>query len=273
MEQALLLFIGVIAGAAGSMIGIGGGFIIIPILMIFYPHLSSPQIATISLACVFINSLTGVIAANKYKRVDFKSALIFSVSSIPGTILATFVAYKIPVSLFRIFLGVLFLCAASLLLYNTFKNSYDSTISTKTGSFKRKIIDSFGNEYSYSFNPGLGIFASALIGFVSTLFGIGGGIFYVPLFVNALSIPVRIATATSQFGLLISSAVGSGMYISQGVLNNVSHIFLFIPLGIVFGVIAGTKFANSVKPVFIIRFFSVVVFLTGLRIIITALHS
>ena len=270
MEQILLFLLGIFAGAAGSMIGVGGGFIIIPVLIMFYPLLSATQISTISLVCVFVNSLAGVIAAAKYKRVDFKSALIFSLASLPGTVLATFLASKVPIQIFRIFLGILFLGAATLLFYNTLKNSYDTTNSASSGSFTRKITDALGQEYSYSFNPSLGIFASILIGFVSTLFGIGGGIFYVPLFVNVLGMPVRIATATSQFGLLLSSSVGSFMYVSQGILHGVSLIYVFIALGIIVGVIAGTKFANRVKPVFIIRFFSIVVFLTGLRIMISA---
>ena len=139
----------------------------------------------------------------KQKRIDIKTGLIFSAFALPGTIIGPIFSTYIPVNIFRIILGILFVSVPSILFINTFKNSYNNVKIYTQGSFKRAIVDSLGTEYIYSFNPLIGIIFSLIIGLVSTLFGIGGGIFYFPLFVNVLSIPVKIAINSSIYSTFI----------------------------------------------------------------------
>ena len=79
-----LLPLGFFVGAYGTMIGAGGGFILVPLLLLFYPKDAPEIITSISLAVVFFNAASGSIAYARMKRIDFKSGTIFSLAAIPG---------------------------------------------------------------------------------------------------------------------------------------------------------------------------------------------
>jgi hypothetical protein len=66
-----------------------------------------------------------------------------------------------------------------------------------------------GATFQYSYNLWYGVLSSAAIGLLSSLLGIGGGVFQVPVVINLLRFPVHIATATSQFVLLFMSGEGA----------------------------------------------------------------
>ena len=77
IEYWWLLPLGVLIGAFGTLIGAGGGFILVPILLLVYPHEKTELITAISLAVVFFNALSGSFAYARMKRVDYKSGIIF----------------------------------------------------------------------------------------------------------------------------------------------------------------------------------------------------
>ena len=69
MPQALwLAAAGLVIGAYGTLIGAGGGFVLVPLLLLLYPAENSNTIATISLAVVFFNALSGTIAYARMRR-------------------------------------------------------------------------------------------------------------------------------------------------------------------------------------------------------------
>src|SRR3989337_4462408 len=79
-----LLPLGLIVGAFGTLIGAGGGFILVPVLLLLYPNEKTDLITGISLAVVFFNALSGSLAYSRMKRIDYKSGIIFSIATIPG---------------------------------------------------------------------------------------------------------------------------------------------------------------------------------------------
>ena len=88
MERYIWLIpLGLVIGAGGTLIGAGGGFILIPVLLLLFPSESAEIITSISLAVVFFNTLSGSGAYVRMKRIDYKSALLFSAATIPGAIL------------------------------------------------------------------------------------------------------------------------------------------------------------------------------------------
>jgi uncharacterized membrane protein YfcA len=76
MEQYLWLIpLGVVTGAYGTLIGAGGGFVLMPLLLLLYRDESPEIITSISLAVVFFNALSGSLAYARMKRIDYKSGL------------------------------------------------------------------------------------------------------------------------------------------------------------------------------------------------------
>ena len=74
-------------GTLGTLIGAGGGFILVPLLIITRPDFSSETITAISMAFVACNAISGSVAYVASGRVDFKAGLLFAFFTIPGAIL------------------------------------------------------------------------------------------------------------------------------------------------------------------------------------------
>src|SRR5690349_9856703 len=91
-----LLPLGLAIGAFGTLIGAGGGFILVPILLLVYPDEPTELITSISLAVVFFNASSGSWAYSRMKRVDYKSGVIFAIATIPGAILGAVSTAYVP---------------------------------------------------------------------------------------------------------------------------------------------------------------------------------
>ena len=73
LERIWLIPVGFIIGTYGTLIGAGGGFVLVPMLILLYPQESPEVITSISLAVVFFNALSGSLAYMRLKRVDYRS--------------------------------------------------------------------------------------------------------------------------------------------------------------------------------------------------------
>ena len=82
-----LTILGLAIGAYGTLIGAGGGFILMPLLLLVYPKDPPQTLAAISLIVVFFNAASGSLAYARMKRIDYRSGLLFSSVGIPGAIL------------------------------------------------------------------------------------------------------------------------------------------------------------------------------------------
>lgn len=69
----LLVALGLVVGALGTLIGAGGGFLLTPVLLLVYPHASAQTISATSLAVVFANAASGTVAYARQGRVDYRS--------------------------------------------------------------------------------------------------------------------------------------------------------------------------------------------------------
>ena len=111
MIEIILFALGITTGIYGVLVGAGGGFILAPVLILFFSK--DPEVAAgTSLALVSINSISGFIAYRKTGFIDVRSGLLFAVAAIPGSVLAPFVLDAMPGNTFRTLFGVLLLALA-----------------------------------------------------------------------------------------------------------------------------------------------------------------
>ena len=82
----LLVLLGVVVGAYGTIIGAGGGFVLTPLLLLFYPDLRPEVITAISLGVVAVNAASGSIAHARQRRIDYLAALLFAAATAPGAV-------------------------------------------------------------------------------------------------------------------------------------------------------------------------------------------
>ena len=274
-----LLPLGLVVGAFGTLIGAGGGFILVPILLLLYPNENTELITTISLAVVFFNALSGSIAYARMKRIDYKSGIIFAIATIPGAILGALSTAYVPRRIFDLIFGVLMIIAA-VFLWLSAKEDHSTNPSlnfappsAKAGSrlTERHLIDADGVHYHYAFDIRIGVVLSVFVGFVSSLLGVGGGFIHVPALARLLNFPVHIATATSHFVLAVMALTGTLVHIAQGVFVRGVRRTALLAIGVLIGAQAGAWLSNRVGGKAIIRGIAVALAFVGIRLIISEL--
>lgn len=186
--------LGFAAGVIGSMIGLGGGFVIVPVLTFlgFSPQLSASE----SLFAAFSNAVASTASYSKQKRIVYSLGLKLGLLSIPGTIIGAFISDEITSSLFKLLFGGV-LIAASIYIFS-----------------KRKM-----EPKAYNLSKQVMVFAVAcsfFAGIISSLFGIGGGVVFVPLMIIVIGLSMKLAAPTSQFILLFASASGMTVHALLG---------------------------------------------------------
>ena len=268
----LLIIIGFIIGTFGTLIGAGGGFLLVPLLILTNPNMPPKVTTAISIAVVALNAISGSVAYARAKRIDYKAGLLFGAFTIPGSIIGVYLVKYIPRNIFNIVFGIMLVVLAVYLIVKNRKNKDSATPAAdaeQTHLTSHHLTDSSGTVFSFSFNKTYGIIISLFVGFLSPMLGIGGGIIHVPAMVQWLQFPVYIATATSHFILAIMSTVSVIVHIFQGSYNDahVQKTLLGLGLGVVPGAQLGAYISHKINTNLIIKILAVCLGLVGIRIL------
>ncbi|MBV8639068.1 MAG: sulfite exporter TauE/SafE family protein [Candidatus Eremiobacteraeota bacterium] len=194
MTVALELFAAAFfASVFGSMVGLGGGFILVPILRLFF-GLGPAEAAGTSLVLVTANSASGAFTYLLQKRVDVKLGLMFAAGGLPGSIIGAIMTKHIAPRDFDWAFGIFLILVAGDMIVNAAK---------RVGA---RVETNVGQRKAMSFRAAVGI--GFVVGLVSSLFGIGGGVIVVPSLLYFSSLPAHAISATSHFAIVLTSPVG-----------------------------------------------------------------
>ena len=266
----ILLIVGFSIGTVGTLIGAGGGFILVPLLIIFYPELTSEQITAISMAVVACNAISGSAAYMSAKRVDYKAGVVFALFTIPGSILGVLTTKVIPRNIFDVIFGVvLFALAVFLFVRGGKKVTSSKPLLVQKGWVTTELTDKWKEKYNYSYDIRKGSLLSVFVGYFSPLLGIGGGIIHVPAMVEWLRFPVHIATATSHFILAFMATATVLVHFYNGSYNDptISHMVLGLAIGVIPGAQLGAFLSRRLHGKIIIRALALSLMLVGIRIL------
>ncbi len=261
---------GMAVGTYGTLIGAGGGFIIVPVLLLVlgWPH--QEAVAT-SLLVVTANATSGSIAYWRQKRIDLRTGIRFAAATLPGAIAGSYVVEALSGRLFNLIFGVLLVAISLFLIIRPEKPTQTGAKIERPmglagwGWTVRHIVDSRGEDYNYGFSMPWGILLSFIVGFLSSILGIGGGIIHVPALITLFDFPAHIATATSHFILAISAATGST---TQFFLGNIRIApGLAMASGALVGAQIGGALSHRVKGPWIVRGLAAALTLVGIRLI------
>lgn len=254
METVFLFIIGIGVGTFGTLVGIGGGLIMIPLFVLAMTpstFATAQQAIGTSLFAVFLNALSGTFAYIRQKKVYYDAALRFALATIPGAFLGSYMADYFTGPSFNLTFGLFLIILSGVMYWKS--------------STKRAAATEFDKQ-TFVYNRALGVLISAFVGFLSSILGIGGGVIHVPLMIYALGFPAHIATATSHAVLAVSSFTG---VISHYLLDHIVwHPALCIGVGAVVGAQIGAKLSRKTKPKIIVILLSLALFSLGLRLIL-----
>lgn len=265
----------VVLGAAcacyGTIIGAGGGFVLMPLLLLMYPA-DPPELLTgVSLTVVFANAASGAQAYARQRRIDYRAGLLFAAAALPGAVAGAFATALLPRRTFDMVFGLCMMSLAAFMLLRAppENRAFDGADPSRVHT----VHDREGHVYTYVFQAAKGTWLSLGVGFASSFLGIGGGIIHVPAMVYWLGMPVHVATATSHFILAIMSLAGALAHMEQGYFAAVAHKSAFLALGALGGAQVGARLANRVKGRFIILGLAGALILAGARILWLGVQS
>ena len=266
-----LILLGVAVGAYGTMIGAGGGFVLVPVLLLLYPGDPPELVTSISLAVVFFNALSGTAAYVRQRRVDYLAANAFALATVPGALAGAFAVSLFARRLFDgVFALVLLLAAAFLLLGpsgRVVQRRY------RRGEVTRRITDALGDTYVYSYSLPLGVVLSLMVGFLSSLLGIGGGIIHVPAMVQLLRFPAHVATATSHYVLTVTALTGTLVHVLAGDLEGGYARTGALAAGVLIGAQLGARLSLRLGGLGIVRLLALALAAVAVRLLIEALSG
>jgi uncharacterized membrane protein YfcA len=266
--------LGVAVGAFGTLVGAGGGFVLVPVLLLLYPDKSANTITAMSLLVVLANASSGTLAYSFQKRVDYVSGGWFALSTVPGAIAGAIVVGYIPRRAFdALFAAVVMIIGAYLFLRPQRTGIIEPA--QGRGIAHRMLTDSSGQTFAYAYPVWKGIAISVAVGFMSSLLGIGGGIIHVPAMATILHFPVHIAAATSHFVIVFVTAEGTAVHFSTGTLGwdrSLAEAGL-IALGAVLGAQAGARLGRHLHGQAIIRVLASALLLVAVRLVLEAFST
>lgn len=223
-----LLAVGLPVGALAGMLGVGGGVILVPTLNLL--GIPMHTAIGISLSYAVFTSASGVFRHIRQRTVDPILALPIIVSAAITVQAGAHFSNLLSESTLRVpFAFLLFLVATSFAMKDRKNLSEGEESSFSEGKNKIYIIireNKWGEGGFYKFNVFVGGLIGGPAGFISGMFGVGGGFVTTPLMVMMMSIPIHIAVGTSLLGVFFTSTIGS---ITHWKLGNVDFAIL-IPL-------------------------------------------
>ena len=279
VEWLTLAAVGFVTGVFGVLVGAGGGFILVPILRIFFDKDPAIVAGTV-LALVAANSISGAFAYRYMRVVDKRSAYLFAAAAIPGSVIAPFVLKKALEGLPGVFdamFGLLLVILAVRIATQQFDSGRQSRLGrarSRRRSFinpqtlhRRRITAESGETYRYRLNERWAVLINFVLGFISSFFGVGGGFLRTPILVYAFGFPVQVAVATSIFALSFYTTAGA---VTHAFIGNIEWFptFVFAGIGLVTGGQIGARLSGKVQGPWIMRLLMFVILAMGVQLVI-----
>ena len=228
MEYILYLLLGGLISVLSGFFGVGGGFILTPILLLL--GFSPLEAITTSLFFTVGTSISGITAHIRMKNILWKEGLIMGLSGIAATQLARPLVYAMEARGWDdVVIPFLYIV---LLAYFAIKMIRQG----------RKKDEDLSAPADFSLPKLMGV--GFLGGFVSATLGVGGGFIIVPLIITSLGFNPKKAVGTSLFAVLLIVSVG---FISYAVNTDINY---FIGLMLIAGALVGSQFGARMTSYF-----------------------
>jgi uncharacterized membrane protein YfcA len=234
----LVLGISYFAGLLGSLVGVGGGIIVVPALTLLLGIGIKKAIAASIISVIATSS--GAAAAYVSERIaNMRLGMLLEVATVIGALTGAFLAdYISGRGLFLTFALVLFYTVWSMVkpkgqrAAEAVPDAMADRLRLHGSYFDR----SLGREVAYRISRSkLGLGVSYFAGVASGLLGIGGGVLKVPVMNVAMGMPIKACTATSNFMIGVTAATSAAVYLMRG------EVLPFVAAPVAVGVLLGAK--------------------------------
>ncbi len=259
-----LLAGGFATGTIGALLGLGGGVFLIPFLVLVL-HMPMHQAIATSIIAVIATSSAGATMNLERRTVNLRLGMLLEIATVFGAIIGGVTANLLSGAvLTKLFSGLL-LIVAVLMMRRARKSNEDDQIRTDGVLPGEFMDDASGRVVRYTVTniPAM-MGVSCVAGNVSGLLGIGGGIFKVPAMHILSGIPMKAATATSNFMIGVTAAASAFIYFAHGHLN--PGVAAAAALGVLAGSIAGIRLGRIIRRDVLAWIFAIVLLAVSLQL-------
>lgn len=242
--------IGLGAGVLGSMFGLGGGFLIVPLLNIAGVDIRV-AVGT-SASAIFFNMLSSTIAYSRYKYVVYKAGALLSATAVVTAYFGAQLTKVLNPDLLRVVFGVVLVLVGLRMMISASSDKVSEKTAVRWGLRNYVVL----------------LLGGCLAGFIAGLLGVGGGVVNVPL-LTSLGFLMHYAVATSAMAITITSVTSALTHHTLGNVDLVLLASLTPPL--VIGAQVGALIAKKTKSVTLKRGFVVVLWVIAARMMLKGL--
>ncbi|MGC8626448.1 MAG: sulfite exporter TauE/SafE family protein [Acidimicrobiales bacterium] len=255
-----LALISVAAGLLGSLVGLGGGVVIVPVLTIIYGVDIRLAIGA-SIVSVIATSSGAAAAYVRERMTNLRAGMFLEIATTTGAVSGAYLTTVLPSRFLYVFFGLV-------LAYSSYETFQRRRVSEPLAVSHDRIANYFnlhgsyydmaeGKEISYKVvNTKLGLGLMYIAGLVSALLGIGSGALKVPAMDSAMHLPMKVSSATSNFMIGVTAAASAGVYFVRGQIDPI--IAAPVAAGVLLGATVGARVLGKMTSK-TVRFIFVVV--------------
>ncbi|MCL5271363.1 MAG: sulfite exporter TauE/SafE family protein [bacterium] len=258
-------FISVFAGVFGSLLGLGGGIIIIPALTLIF-DINIRYAIGASIVSVIATSSGAAAAYVRERMTNLRVAMLLEVGTTAGAITGAYLAGLIDTRWLYMIFGLMMGYSAWAMFHGRHQDEGRSVprdpLADRLRLHAVYFDEALGREISYRVaHTKVGLGLMYLAGVASGLLGIGSGIFKVPTMDLAMRLPLKVSSATSNFMIGVTAAASAGVYFVRGDIN--PFIAGPVALGVLIGATLGARLLSRAQSrVLRITFILVLIWVT-----------
>jgi uncharacterized membrane protein YfcA len=274
--ETVLTLVSLAAGFLGSLLGVGGGFIIIPFLTLVF-GIDIRYAIGASLISVIATSSGAAAAYVRDRYTNIRVAIFLEIATTFGALCGVLLSKRIPTrGLYLLFAVILVWSAFAMLRRKESKSEARSVppdpIADRLELHSEAPIGANREMVSYRVaRVKLGFFLMYVAGMVSALLGIGSGTLKVPAMDQAMRLPIKVSSATSNFMMGVTAAASAGVYFMRG--DILPGLAGPVALGVLLGSKAGSRMLGRTDSVIIRRIFVVVLIVVAIQMGVKGVQS
>lgn len=263
----LIMLLGAIcAGIIGSLSGLGGGIVVIPLLTILLGVDIHYAIGA-ALVSVIATSSGSAAAYVKEGIANMRLGMFLEIATTAGAVIGALISTAAPSSS----IAILFGCALIFSAANSLRKKEEHIVTESSKLAERLKLPSTypvvkGQEVAYGTKNVIGGFSMmGLAGVLSGMLGIGSGAFKVIAMDTIMRIPFKVSTTTSNFMMGVTALASCVIYLQKGYI--VPDICLPVMIGVLIGAMIGSKILMATDPKKLRIFFAFIIFFLAFNMI------
>lgn len=273
LEFTFLVWAGsLVAGFLGALTGLGGGVVLVPLLTIFF-HVDLRYAIGASLVSVIATSSGSAAAYVKEGFSNIRIGMFLEIATTFGALFGAYLTAKVPGNAIAIIFGTVLMYSAYVSRRTRPRTDVEQPPDPQATKLKMNgtFPDTSGVRHYNVYHVPAGFGVMWIAGALSGLLGIGSGALKVVAMDQAMKIPFKVSTTTSNFMIGVTAAASAGVYLSRGYID--PSLAMPVMIGVLIGSLMGTRVLVKTQTKLLRLVFSGVIVLLGVEMMFKGLSG